>query len=370
MTLIEAYREYYTHLNRESACNLLTAISLYDFQSYEDFNSELWDLHRKVDFKTILSTSRIMTSSGSLGQQRDYEWGPWANEWIRWIEGFVKNPEARPLVFVRTNFSPQSESYLQGGFSIERADYLYSQQIMFEVKFVSQLLDFCLENPHSILGSYPTTFLYLLRDPYFLTVQNGLFSTDYEGFYPSSLYINDNMVDWTSGCNFYTCFFNRRHFLPIFAQKNGSVKNLLNLACGELPCSDLFDVEPGPKQCGCGRMFLSFRFVPHLANAIHKPDGSILYDLSLADRLQAQYSNFQIVQQDGLIYLLYVSKDRRVRDDMDFLRVYLREQGFDRVEVLKNRYVVTGGSYKLSAFYNNHLGKPFQKWIPDLRIFA
>jgi hypothetical protein len=138
----------------------------------------------------------------------------------------------------------------------------------------------------------------------------------------------------------------------------------------DLPFTDLFEIETNSRQCACGRKFLPLRFIPHVATAIHRPDGSIFYDLSLADQLKSQYFNFQLIQQDQTIFVLYVSRDRRADGDLEFIRGYLSEQGFKNVVFVKDCCLVSGGSHKLPAFYNNHLRKPFRKWLPITKLFV
>lgn len=42
--------------------------------------------------------------------------------------------------------------------------------------------------------------------------------------------LNDQMIDWSSGGNFYTCHYGVRHWLPLFSIHDGKYNNLLNLS--------------------------------------------------------------------------------------------------------------------------------------------
>jgi hypothetical protein len=112
---------------------------------------------------------------------------------------------------------------------------------------------------------------------------------------------NDQMINWKSGVNFYTCCHNHQHFLPIFVKRDGRFFNLLNFLTLS-DDSDIFEIEPQKELCGCGRFRMPFRFVPHFRHSI---------DVKL--QFQTEVRWVQLIQAEALnvysdIELLTVDK--------------------------------------------------------------
>ncbi|MBX3440556.1 MAG: hypothetical protein KF861_23905, partial [Planctomycetaceae bacterium] len=191
------------------------------------------------------------------------------------------------------------------------------------------------------LISVPDSFLYLNRQSAFQEFvvahrdRLNLMSQHWEPFYArqhlqqQGVHINDALGDWTTGLFYSTCRAGCLHTLPTCAIAGKERVNLLNLMrtpdLGPGTEEDLF--EPvSITRCACGRNRLSFRFVPHQATALRPPQGGMLYDPALADRLESSFVSLQFVQEAEMLYLRYqIEGELR---DRELLEDYFRPHGY------------------------------------------
>jgi hypothetical protein len=116
----------------------------------------------------------------------------------------------------------------------------------------------------------------------------------------------DRMIDWKTGCNFYTCGSGCRHFLPVWFERDGISYNLLNpLNRTGYEVSDIFRVVSF-RECACGRTEADFDFVSHYQ---HKPADARgrLVNSSLGRELYSllpKSFNSQVIEQGGEAHVL------------------------------------------------------------------
>lgn len=145
---------------------------------------------------------------------------------------------------------------------------------------------------------------------------------DLDIFRDRGIFVNDKMINWRTGLNFFTCTAGHKHFLPIFAREGNRYYNLLNpMGRRGHPVDDLFEITGSPTRCTCGLMRIDFRFIPHVKSC-PRIDGQYLYDTALAKRLKKQYYNYQIIQVGSNLHLYYVARDEPEDAGLKFTRIH------------------------------------------------
>ncbi len=158
----------------------------------------------------------------------------------------------------------------------------------------------CSQKTH-ILG-YANALWQMMANEEFLDAVKGsikgFINTDGPAFINTTLSqnftFNDQMINWKSGVNFFTCSHNRKHFLPIFAARNGGYYNLLNLKRFWIPVDDLFEVQ-GFEDCACGKPAPILNFIPHVSNFI-----DYRQVMGMANHLNSKFRWIQIVQHKDI----------------------------------------------------------------------
>ena len=161
-------------------------------------------------------------------------------------------------------------------------------------------------------NSYPQFRRYLINS------DSVIVSSDYSSFYKkheliaNGVQVNDCMIDWASGQNFYHCKYQSTHLLPIFVKIDNKVINLLNLYKNNFSNvgDDLFNIK-GYKLCGCGNTAVDLDFIPH-----HKYTNKFYNTKDLlAETLVGHYYNFQIIDNYGSLRCCYVCKGKMPLQD-------------------------------------------------------
>ena len=118
-----------------------------------------------------------------------------------------------------------------------------------------------------------------------------------------NVHLNDQMIDWSSGLNFYTCLANKKHFLPIFAKKNNTYRNAINLSEKNYVTSDYFKITANTTLCKCGKYRCDFTFLPHKKNYI--PELDYQETLSWSNILTKEFRSFQIIKNRDNFEIFY-----------------------------------------------------------------
>lgn len=216
-----------------------------------------------------------------------------------------------------------------------------------------------LSNHVAIWTSDKNNLMFLLSDNYFVDflLQNkeriSIINTGISPFFKkkklleNGFHINDNMIDWYSGLNFYTCKYNKKHILPIFYAEENKSTNLLNLSLrGRMvPKSDYFDYSP-LGYCECGKTHYDLKFIPHIKTT-PIVDGEYFYDMEIPELLEGSYYNLQFVQIDEKTLDIYYTGNL-----IDYDRQIIEER--TKMFQFKN--------YKPNSVFSiNHKQPPFHK---------
>lgn len=293
--LLSAYQRHYELDDAQP--ELLQAIFDFDdFANFESVSKECFLLSQKCT--RSFPTSSLWTN-GSVGDPRQYEFSGF-KFWRTRIEGFLRGYDGftplhiydRPfltrssLSFTESDGTTVCNVSLQSGYQVDSLFEFFDGQA----------------GPIS-LNTSPNVWLYITTNPSLSARFNACdkiqqaVNTDWDKigqFQNLRFTIKDQMVDWYTGLNFYTCCESQLHVLPTFCQTETGCKNLLNLA---MPtpnkCDDLFEIK-GVVLCDCGRHRPIFDFVSHYKSCIGINHG-------LISRLRDVYYNLQFFLIDGRI---------------------------------------------------------------------
>lgn len=332
--LVFAYAKYFGQPNKRQG--LLSAIS--DSKETLLFNDALkskvlsyWERSRRH----ICSAVSLKTSGTLTGVSRSYKFGPCT--WIDDIERLCKYPHNKHIVCYLKNTAPIkivsgiskcSEKEPHFNFFIWGGPFDDSTV----EKFIYHLENILRIYKKIILWANSNVFLYLTASSEFSSflishIPNiSLLCTGQEPFFKkkklieAGVYINDNMINWENGLNFYTCRFNNKHCLPIFALLDNN-RSVFLLNSGDKTSKELDDmfIPLSESQCRCGKKALKFKFIPHVQTAI-RIDNNIIYNPDLADELVGRYQNLQFIKDNNKIFVHYWSDGLMPSHDSDVIR--------------------------------------------------
>lgn len=359
--MLQEYKQYCSNPTYSRAKDLWQSILAYDHT--EDQN-ELIEVRTHYAARPHL-TDIYLASNGTIGEIRHYPFGPHANFWLTQIEDHVKYRHSsryvgiHPSLLVHPRECHFSKAIGQQD-SVIPIEYLVTAPLHQQgsIEFIIDKLDKI--GPFA-LSTTPNNWLYLLKQTTFRqflrsSQMTSAMSTGWEAFYrspPAGVHFNDNMVNWTTGMNFYTCQHGVKHFLPTFALVPDGIINLLNLAQPAVcPIDDYMTVYNQVLECACGRRFQKFNLIPRVDHNIRSPDGQILYDLSLADKLKSSYLNLQFVQVGLRIHVYYSSAD--IEPDRETIFNFFSQHGLE-VVFRPDRYVEK--NTKFPVFWQTSVSK-------------
>ena len=339
MNLFKAYVDYYENDNKEA---LLEAIKNYDWVNYE------FELKAVFDAKpSPRGQSHKLDTSGSTGFRRSYEFGPHWEFWLLGLETEVKNQCNHPVLIVTEDYDylynrPQLAGRMHinwhpmepYGVTCYRINYTDPSEEFF--RFIESYGPFSVQTtPKCVLslGKNASFVRAMLRSG------STLSTTNYEPFYSTSLFVNDNNITWDSGFAFYTCSYGHKHLLPTFYVAGGLCYSLVNVNHQIGSAADLIRLNDCV-MCECGKKRVEFDFIPHIKT---QPmiGNRLLYNPRLADRLVGRYTNMQFIKVVDKLVCVY--EGEMVDDDL------LRAFGVD--EFLPDSFCCTARSHdKMAAF--------------------
>jgi len=366
--MIDAYLRYYQSPTLKLAKQLWTKIAEYDYS--EPF-TELLEYRCKLAPQLHLSDYSL-ASNGTSGYIRYFTFGPHTEFWLTQIEDFIKCRRQNKFVSIMAipymggvcdhQRIPPSQIREDAVHHIISAPLHKPNGLDFLITRLSALEEYA-------ISTNPNNWLYLLSSQRFREylcqhTPTMATSTNWEGFYktpPPNIHFNNNMVNWTTTMNFYTCEHGTKHFLPTFIPTTNGIVNLLNLSRPALwPIDDHMHIEAAIRQCACGRKYQQFQFVPHIAHSVTK-NGQTVFDLELANRLHATYLNLQFIQHGNTIDILYIGTNQ----PDDTLHHYFSKLGFS-TSYISDKYYRMGA--KLPVFWNAFTTPQYKDWRDNLVV--
>jgi len=303
MSLIHFFESYY--LNPfENQKKLMNAIFEYDFSNLDELE-EISLLKKKYLCNSVKATQ--LESNGSSKTNKFYKFHPLFPVWRECIENKLRGHNTIQLVAPHSGCVPKiivydifcsSIDYLCY-LSIERSDNGLKEFIEI-VRSKSETGIINLSGMSDVwfrasMGA--DTIEYLLECGI-----NSIINFDWELFVKSEFkhkfQINDQMIDWKTGLNFYTCKFGKKHFLPIFHIIENKISNLLNLYFDSEVCTDYFKIIGERRKCSCGKFYYLFDFKSHYKNYLD-------IDRNIINKLQSRYLGLQFIQIKDILYVLH-----------------------------------------------------------------
>lgn len=341
MSLVGCFEDYYRN-PVEHPDQLVEAIVNYNFKSYSQDVEHIAAL--KQFYRRSEGASIVKSNGSTLTSSIYYQFGPHFGFWRAKIERILRGYDILVSLMNDTHATASCE-YLHPVVIEQPLDRyciyldLGSEDNRNQLRTI--LAQICnAHNKKISLCAKPNTWLHASTDH---AVFNDLFSykpfikslvnEDWEAWVSRQLintfHFNDQMIDWKSGINFYTCTSNTRHFLPIFHITGTSSSNLLNLAMDVDLVSDHWEITDFTVQmCPCGRPFLPTVFRS-------KQDHQVSVPRSLIENLKAGYSNLQFVSHNNTLHALYSTTTGD--PDIDLLLNYSREK-----DILRDRQYYVG----------------------------
>jgi hypothetical protein len=295
--MIKEYRAYCACPNLATAKPLLEAL----LASSEPAPPEaftIW-LNRRLSG----NSHTLKTSGSTTGTPRTYKFGPLWSFWLQALEKATKFPDHNKYTLISNRYLTRqtcTDSIMVEPTTKELFINTFISVSHFDDRLVKLFCEELDRLPPAVLLADPNVWLYLTTHPVskeYFTLNPTKFiitSTNWEAFYKqhdlraAGVLINDTMINWENGFNFYTCRFGSKHSFPFFLQHGSRVINLVNL-CETAGTDDDSLVYGG--YCACGKRQVIF--TPHKAvqpNLVNVDD--------LAEELESLFNNFQIVQAE------------------------------------------------------------------------
>lgn len=355
--MLKEYKNYCELPNISTANALFEVIAKSDYTNHTEL-IEIWKRYSNPLFPNLV----LRTSGSTQGIPRSYNFGPLPEFWINSFEKLTKFPNHNKTVLVQNISLTKNISSSLHFFNAHDNEPNYSAYLnvpYFNNAITAQLCSKLTEN--IILAADPSIWLYLNNNPIFIDFITkrkdiSLLSTNWEPFYKTKylrsqgVYINDTMINWCNGFNFYTCIHGNKHTYPIFAIDGNNFINLLNLTGYIGSFDDQFSLG---SLCKCGKICVT-NVIPHTEVQI-KFNNKYLFNLELVEQLDSCYENLQFIQTDGLIHVCYIGT--MSNHDRDIIDMFL----FDHVRKLRTykKNTMLKVNTKLPAFYKNIHKIPF-----------
>jgi hypothetical protein len=299
----------------------------YDFLNYNPSDPKILELWNKsVNF----ADSNIIRSNGSfLGGGHLYRFGPMSA--LVAIEKILKYGNHYTILI-----SGDTRGVNQ--FTESKIPQIYNENLEFDYRKPNWklLTDKIKLYPKVVIRATPNIFLFLTSDSAFIeaidTVKNHIHSlctTDWEPFFrkPKNILVNDNMINWKTGVNFYTCENGFKHTLPIFILDNLYAMNILNMANKRKYVNDDIFTFGDVSDCACGKKRLNFNIETHVDNKFRP-------NLDLIEKLKDHYTNLQFTRSS--VYFSTMSQTMS-KNDEEIIRSW-----FGDLEFINGKRLLTG----------------------------
>lgn len=301
--LITAYEHYVKLPVRDNLLKFLTLA----IEATEDVSHTLLEIRQGFPDHPVECT---LMSNGSTGGERAYKYGPLFKVARGHIEPYIRFPRHpwHKRVVIRSRF-PKNELPPFDG------QHMYVDMSTSKVDGIINHVDNLLKLGPVVVYTFPRIVNWLASSEQFVQFcadcdgMVSITSSDSDAFYDdrpfraAGIIVNDQMINWKSGLNFFTCDHGSRHSIRnLWASKGGRYFNLMNLSCSGIEIDDVITFG----SCECGRPFAVDKFLPHY-KYLPKVNGDILYDLGLA-KLAGPFLGLQFITNGDRLEAHYISK--------------------------------------------------------------
>lgn len=314
--LVRCYELYYSNPYRY-ANDLYHAIINYDFQGYPDSMAEINLI--KSAYLTSNDSIYIRSNGTTFSTDVRYSIGPMFGFWCPAIEKHLRGFDIEVL-FSYGSVIDDSSSYCRPmvGQGRDKNKYIISFDIMSEANRIDVLAILSrLSERHNCrlsIAGVPTLWVLISTDSEiknhirtYLPYIKSFINIDWESWVSESFlrdfFLNDQMIDWRTGLNFYTCAAGELHFLPIFhIGTDGLCSNLLNLSIMSEVSSDTW-MDYGTILCKCNRVRRAIKFCS-------KPDLNFDFPRHVINDFESGYLNLQFLRDDSGTKVLYKTSNQ------------------------------------------------------------
>lgn len=348
--ITKLYENYYKEQTPESIDELFVELVHYDYSNYKDDIEEIARMHRRTICQGE-GRAMLRTNGSSSGSRRDYEFAPHFYHWASKIEPFLRNMWAGKSIFLFSGigYGALPKKFYISNVENNKKDYetngnfLDEDQLRELFLFVNRIYE---EHGRVNLSSFPHIWNVLLSNPVFnqMCLENkdkiwSLVNSDYDMLFSTKeLYVRDQMINWVSGVNFFTCEHGFKHFLPTFYVGHKGCVSLINMY-GENDDSDHV-VLGEVRSCECGRNSVPMDIIFHKENAVLGSDGNVLDFSGLANSLKGHYANFQIHQnEENVISVLMNPVRDLILDDIEAINSFFLDM---KIKIMTDKYYHIG----------------------------
>lgn len=351
--LVRYYRQYYREQTTDAFDSLFACMLDYDFSSYHDDMKRVYAMWREA--KCAGDVFKLKSGGSTSGVPGAYYFGPNFKHVRFAIEGFLRMSHNKTILI---GGAPGLDVVL---YREENNWPQFDMQVMCDWNNATSVEKFfaLFESIFSSWGplnlvALPALWLSLTYDPVFLDWANNntskigaLVNTDStKCFNKTACRTRDQMMDWGSGVNFYTCELGLYHFLPTFFCSSDDCANLVNLKRSARSVDDLISLDEEVVLCGCGRPTLRMRFIPHKHNFPVDESGRFVDLDGMYEFIPPLIESLQIYQEPGGESEVFYSFRG---GDLDLLGLlnHLESVGFGKSTVAKDRYFSVGNKSPL-----------------------
>lgn len=334
--LLSSFISYYK--TQKFNQDIIDEILNYDFVDYEDLMSTIAGLKNAIEFQ---GNHFLVKSNGSMSNSSYYNFGPDFEHWCPSIEKILRNCFVS-LRISHDNIDTEWNHYVRPFVFFRNGSYcaylnMSSKRNLVQLNEIIGNLYEKYGCPISICGK-PSSWLLVSTSPEIMDSLKSckpfiksLINEDWELWVKSNIrrqfYVNDQMIDWKSGLNFYTCEYNTKHFLPIFHFNKGHAVNLLNLKMSYVKLTDSWQLTGNEKICKCGRKYIPFEFISHCKN-------NLPINKNIIEGFESSYSNLQFLKGNQIKVFYSCLGDFKDKD--------LIEKNVDRAVFVPNKRFYVG----------------------------
>lgn len=300
LNLLSCYKRYWNKSDLQNSKQLLKAVKNYNFEDFDYFIDKITDERLKIGEADV--DRQILHSNTG----KEYFFGPNLNFWVDRVEYTLRNSN---------NYNKRIQIAIWHYPQITNDKEIKERKLGYDVllKSISTNVDFLIDfisklNKPIYLLSNPEIIRILLDNNKFvdfisdkIPVANTDSPLMIGDILRQKIQLNDQMIDWKCGLNFYTCKNNNRHFLPLFGiADDNKIISLLNLKNLFLSDEDYFEIhDKKPIRCLCGNNRLDFKFLPH------KNNYPKLFDTNIIKTLDSRYRYLQLIENGNQIEFYY-----------------------------------------------------------------
>lgn len=307
-SLFNSFESYYKNPKSRSVKEELyhSILEFDDYQNFREFAKNCNSL--KLNFYDPTCFDTEILTNGSTGRPIPYNFS-FYRFWQTKIENFIRgNDKLSLFLFDRPFYQPEKirreKSNIYASLSHHKSQIIKEMQSL---------------NEPFVLTTTPNCWLHISTDSQLRDEINELpiihgTNTDWEIFGRFDLLkfpVKDQMIDWSTGINFYTCSTGYKHFLPIFYLNNKKSSNLLNLSQIEKTVDDSLEIKE-QTICSCGKNRPIFDFQSHPCHHL-KIDRDIIF------LLEGSYYNFQLIKLNDILYFFRINDNPNVDNIIDKL---------------------------------------------------